>query len=124
MIKFLLYDNWRGYTDITDKFEKVTYFGNMLTFKYGKTFILQPLGLPPTIFTSDPLVMEHILKSKFENYIKGPLLMDVLREIFGDGIFNTNGNNWKTQRLNLESRIYLQTSSKPPVQASRNETLR
>lgn len=34
----------------------------------------------------------------FENYIKGPEFHASLNDLFGDGIFNANGEEWKYQR--------------------------
>ncbi|KAI9306556.1 cytochrome P450, partial [Cunninghamella echinulata] len=34
----------------------------------------------------------------FENYIKGPDFHSLMSDLFGNGIFNANGNNWKIQR--------------------------
>ncbi|KAI8875841.1 cytochrome P450 [Backusella circina FSU 941] len=56
------------------------------------------LGIPTTIFTIDPQNVEYFLKTNFKNYIKGPQFDYALRELLGDGIFNSNGEHWKYQR--------------------------
>ncbi|KAI8642442.1 cytochrome P450 [Parasitella parasitica] len=56
------------------------------------------LGLPRTISTVDPRNIEHILKHNFENYAKGPQLNAATGDLFGHGIFNANGEQWKYQR--------------------------
>ncbi|KAI8887433.1 cytochrome P450 [Backusella circina FSU 941] len=56
------------------------------------------LGMPRTIATIDPRNVEHILKHNFENYVKGPQLNSATNDLFGHGIFNANGEQWKYQR--------------------------
>lgn len=34
----------------------------------------------------------------FENYIKGPEFHGAMNDLFGNGIFNANGEHWKYQR--------------------------
>eukprot|EP00750_Incisomonas_marina_P003391 INCI13094.2.p1 GENE.INCI13094.2~~INCI13094.2.p1 ORF type:complete len:554 (+),score=113.69 INCI13094.2:238-1899(+) len=45
-----------------------------------------------------PDEVRHVLKDNFDNYEKGELVHDVLREFFGDGIFSTDGPRWKVHR--------------------------
>jgi hypothetical protein len=39
-----------------------------------------------------------VLKSNFDNYVKGARYHAIFEELLGDGIFNTDGHNWYTQR--------------------------
>jgi len=48
--------------------------------------------------TSDVSNVEHILKSNFENYIKGPIFLNNMSDLLGDGIFNADGTLWSSQR--------------------------
>ncbi|KAF7106206.1 hypothetical protein CFC21_106957 [Triticum aestivum] len=50
------------------------------------------------IFTSDPAVIEHFLKTNFSKYSKGDFNTRVMRDLFGNGIFATDGENWRHQR--------------------------
>lgn len=62
------------------------------------TFILRrPLG-QRHIFTANPAVVEHMLKTNFNVYQKGYITRSSLSDFLGDGIFNTNGQSWKFQR--------------------------
>ncbi|KAI7852169.1 cytochrome P450 [Circinella umbellata] len=56
------------------------------------------LGIPRSIITINPKNVEHILKDNFSNYVKGPQLDGATQELFGHGIFNANGEQWKYQR--------------------------
>ncbi|CAG8440405.1 8104_t:CDS:2 [Funneliformis mosseae] len=73
--------------------------------KYGPnaTFTLPGMGRVITI--NNPEGIEHVLKTNFENYHKSPLLYDIVYKVFGDGIFNTNGNAWRMQRK-LSSHLF------------------
>ncbi|OBZ86583.1 hypothetical protein A0J61_05360 [Choanephora cucurbitarum] len=62
------------------------------------TMTMSSLGIPRHIGTLDPKNVEHILKNNFENYIKGPEFHTGMMDLFGNGIFNANGEEWKYQR--------------------------
>ncbi|KAJ0098824.1 hypothetical protein Patl1_19999 [Pistacia atlantica] len=62
-----------------------------------KTYRL-PLLFRNEIFTSDPAVVEHILKTNFPNYGKGLYQYNILTDLLGDGIFAVDGDKWKHQR--------------------------
>ncbi|XP_020597893.1 cytochrome P450 704C1-like [Phalaenopsis equestris] len=50
------------------------------------------------IYTTDPAIVEHILKTNFKNYGKGQINYENLKELFGDGIFRVDGEKWHHQR--------------------------
>ncbi|KQK19699.1 cytochrome P450 704C1 isoform X2 [Brachypodium distachyon] len=50
------------------------------------------------VFTSDPVVIEHFLKTNFSKYSKGAFNTQVMKDLFGDGIFATDGEKWRHQR--------------------------
>ncbi|XP_074365552.1 cytochrome P450 704C1-like [Apium graveolens] len=50
------------------------------------------------IYTTDVRVIEHILKTNFENYPKGQLNHDIEAELLGQGIFSVIGAKWRQQR--------------------------
>ncbi|CAD6337876.1 unnamed protein product [Miscanthus lutarioriparius] len=50
------------------------------------------------ILTSDPQVIEHVLKTSFGKYIKGGFKTEAMKDLFGDGIFATDGEKWRHQR--------------------------
>ncbi|KAF9274041.1 hypothetical protein BGZ88_003329 [Linnemannia elongata] len=45
-----------------------------------------------------PELVEHVLKNNFWAYEKGPILKDCLGDLFGKGIFSSDGSAWKWQR--------------------------
>lgn len=57
------------------------------------------LGVAPrSIVVADPRCVEYILKDNWQNYVKGPYFCSMLLPLFGEGIFNVNGTQWKQQR--------------------------
>lgn len=48
--------------------------------------------------TANVEIVEHILKTRFENYVKGEYLANILGDLLGNGIFNVDGHLWKLQR--------------------------
>ncbi|KAJ4724130.1 putative Cytochrome P450 [Melia azedarach] len=50
------------------------------------------------IFTTDTRNIEHILKTNFDKYAKGEYNQDIVKDLFGQGIFAVDGEKWKQQR--------------------------
>ncbi|KAH7679014.1 Cytochrome P450 E-class group I protein [Dioscorea alata] len=50
------------------------------------------------ILTANPLNVEHILKTNFGNYPKGQRSTTFLQDFLGQGIFNSDGEQWRHQR--------------------------
>lgn len=75
----------------------------------SSTFALRFLGMGYVVFTADPRNVEHILKSNFENYPKGPVFSNRLQDLLGRGIFNVDGATWYHQRK-LSSRMFTQSA--------------
>ncbi|XP_019451284.1 PREDICTED: cytochrome P450 94C1-like [Lupinus angustifolius] len=48
--------------------------------------------------TSNPDNVEHIVKTRFDNYPKGKAFSTILGDLLGQGIFNVDGESWKFQR--------------------------
>ncbi|KAH0854666.1 hypothetical protein HID58_057793 [Brassica napus] len=51
-----------------------------------------------TIITANPENVEHILKTNFCNFPKGKPFTDLLGDLLGGGIFNSDGELWSSQR--------------------------
>ncbi|KAG0228350.1 hypothetical protein BGW41_003449 [Actinomortierella wolfii] len=56
------------------------------------------VGLGQVIAINEPVCLEHVLKTNFENYEKGAILNTVLRQVLGDGIFDSDGQIWRMHR--------------------------
>ncbi|KAI8895326.1 cytochrome P450 [Globomyces pollinis-pini] len=60
---------------------------------------------PPFVFINDTKSYEYVMKTHFENYIKGDFMSIRLFNVFGNGIFNSDGDHWLFQRK-VASRIF------------------
>ncbi|KAE8664941.1 Cytochrome P450 86A2 [Hibiscus syriacus] len=59
-------------------------------------FLAKKQGL--VTVTCDPKNLEHILRTRFDNYPKGPTWQAVFHDLLGQGIFNSDGDTWLFQR--------------------------
>ncbi|XP_058079670.1 cytochrome P450 CYP94D108-like [Magnolia sinica] len=55
-------------------------------------------GVVQGVITANPINVEYMLKTNFENYPKGDLFTSLLEDFLGRGIFNSDGELWKVQR--------------------------
>ncbi|CAK8575251.1 unnamed protein product [Lathyrus sativus] len=83
---------------------------NSILKQNGGTFIFEgPLLTNMNIvFTGDPMNVQHITSTKFENYVKGNDFREIF-EVLGDGIFRSESHIWKYNRTLLHS-IFKQES--------------
>eukprot|EP00879_Flechtneria_rotunda_P012805 GHRR01013371.1.p1 GENE.GHRR01013371.1~~GHRR01013371.1.p1 ORF type:complete len:169 (-),score=8.26 GHRR01013371.1:545-1051(-) len=63
-----------------------------------KTFAFSLPFLPAFHVVMDPLCLEYILKTKFQNYIKGETVYTNFEPLLGHGIFASDGPQWLWQR--------------------------
>ncbi|KAF9925811.1 hypothetical protein FBU30_004460 [Linnemannia zychae] len=66
--------------------------------EFGNVFALTVLGLGRVIHVRDPQIIDHVLRINFWAYEKGSFIRGTLHPIFGDGIFNSDGQHWRWQR--------------------------
>jgi fatty acid omega-hydroxylase len=50
------------------------------------------------VVTADPRNLEHLLKTRFGSFPKGPYFRATVRDLLGDGIFGADGVAWRRQR--------------------------
>ncbi|KAF8716764.1 hypothetical protein HU200_025853 [Digitaria exilis] len=55
-------------------------------------------GLTGAAITANPANVEHICKTKFDNYPKGEVTVSTIEDFLGHGIFNSDGDQWLWQR--------------------------
>ncbi|KAJ3322246.1 Protein kinase alk2, partial [Boothiomyces sp. JEL0866] len=65
---------------------------------FDKAKVLTIPFAEPTIFVNDPESVEYITSTNFENYVKGDYTKPRMTDVLGNGIFNTDGHDWFTQR--------------------------
>ncbi|KAF8984724.1 hypothetical protein BGZ46_007204 [Entomortierella lignicola] len=78
-----------------------------LTLQLGNTVNLRGFN-QDFIVLLDPSSIQHILAKNQPNYEKGPEFQAIFHEFLGSGIFNADGETWKTQRQ--LARPHFQTS--------------
>ncbi|KAK1667765.1 hypothetical protein QYE76_055924 [Lolium multiflorum] len=61
-------------------------------------FNFKGLGLNAGAITANPANVEYIVKSNFQNYPKGEFVFSVIEDLLGHGIFNSDGDQWLSQR--------------------------
>lgn len=83
-------------------FDQLFYFNKLYDYQIGmaKKHKTSRLLAPDQseIYTTDPRNIEHVLKTNFYKYSKGEYNQDILRDLFGQGIFAVDGDKWKQQR--------------------------
>uniref|UniRef100_A0ACD5X0S1 Uncharacterized protein n=1 Tax=Avena sativa TaxID=4498 RepID=A0ACD5X0S1_AVESA len=64
----------------------------------GCTLVFRRPGGVRGIITANPANVEHILRAGFDNFPKGPRFASLLHDFLGRGIFNADGEAWRSQR--------------------------
>lgn len=64
------------------------------------------LGGFPGIIVADPVKIEYILKTNFKNFPKGVYYRERFNELLGNGIFNSDDEEWKEQRRIATSEMH------------------
>ncbi|KAE8701424.1 Cytochrome P450 94A2 [Hibiscus syriacus] len=78
--------------------DRVQWTAQILQNSPSGTFTFHLLFGGRHIFTANPANVQHVLKTQFSNYQKGPSSYSVLFDFLGNGIFNVDGESWKFQR--------------------------
>ena len=91
VLRFVI-QNWDNWPD------KVVEMSNLYKRTWGGP-MLNVGGLGGALFIlTDDACLRHVLQDNFENYVKGDNFQSILGEIFGDGIFASDGEVWKMHR--------------------------
>jgi cytochrome P450 len=64
----------------------------------GETFQFHFGGVREAIVTTDPAVIQHVLKTNAENYHKSEIQVKRMGHFLGKGLLTTEGEAWRTQR--------------------------
>jgi cytochrome P450 len=65
---------------------------------YGDTFRFYIGGLKEAIVTTNPDLIQHVLKTNWENYQKSDIQVKRMGHFLGKGLLTTHGEAWRTQR--------------------------
>jgi cytochrome P450 len=66
--------------------------------EFGDTFRIYLGGLKEAIVTINPAVIQHVLKTNWENYQKSEIQVKRMGHFLGKGLLTTHGEAWRTQR--------------------------
>jgi cytochrome P450 len=64
----------------------------------GDTFRFYLGGIKEAIVTTNPAVIQHVLKTNAENYQKSEIQVKRMGHFLGNGLLTTHGEAWRTQR--------------------------
>lgn len=64
----------------------------------GETFVFHFGGVKRAIVTSNPAVMQHVLKTNSDNYQKSEIQTKRMGHFLGKGLLTSHGDVWRTQR--------------------------
>ncbi len=65
---------------------------------HGDTFRFYFGGVREAIVTTDPAVIQHVLKTNSENYHKSEIQVKRMGHFLGKGLLTSHGDVWRTQR--------------------------
>jgi cytochrome P450 len=65
---------------------------------FGDSFRFYLGGLKEAIVTTNPAVIQHVLKTNAENYHKSEIQIKRMGHFLGKGLLTTHGEAWRTQR--------------------------
>lgn len=66
--------------------------------RLGPTFTFHFGGAKPSVVSSDPAFVEHVLKKNRDNYQKSDIQVERMVEFQGKGLVNSHGEAWLRQR--------------------------
>ena len=66
--------------------------------RLGATFTVHFGGVKPAVVTTDPVVIEHVLRGNRSNYEKSHIQTERMVEFQGQGLVNIHGEAWLRQR--------------------------
>jgi cytochrome P450 len=68
------------------------------TASLGDSFIFHFGGVKTALVSSNPAVIQHVLKTNYENYQKSEIQMKRMGHFLGTGLLTSHGKTWHTQR--------------------------
>lgn len=74
----------------------------------GRPFAIDMLTKAPTVVLSTVAAVEDVLKTQFDAFGKGDEFREALLDLFGTGIFTTDGAKWHAQRKTASNLFSMQ----------------
>src|ERR1700745_65615 len=89
---------FRCFADSRAMFRNPVHVLSNYTENFGDTFRIYLGGLKEAIITIDPAIIQHVLKTNWENYQKSEIQVKRMGHFLGKGLLTTHGEAWRTQR--------------------------
>src|SRR3984957_16927692 len=70
---------------------------------HGDTFRFYFGGVKEAIVTTNPVIIQHVLKANSENYYKSEIQKKRMGHFLGKGLLTTEGDPWRTQRRLIQT---------------------
>ena len=71
------------------------------------------------VLVNEPDFIEHILVTRHQNYVKGPLVRQILQQLLGNGLLTSEGDFWRRQRRIMAPAFHHQHLAKAAVVMAR-----
>ena len=89
---------WRSFADSPAMAANPVKVLSKYTATFGDTFSFYLGGIKEAIVTTNPAVIQHVLKTNAENYQKSEIQVKRMGHFLGKGLLTTHGEAWRTQR--------------------------
>ncbi|XP_059451335.1 cytochrome P450 94A1-like [Corylus avellana] len=83
---------------VANRKRQLQWISDILQVSPSATYVLHSIIGTRHVFTANPAIVRHILKTQFPNYGKGDYLTGTLKDFLGHSILNVDGESWKFQR--------------------------
>lgn len=81
-----------------NRYRLLDWYTELLAESATNTIVVSRFGARRTVVTANPENVEYMLKTNFNNFPKGKPFTEILGDFLGYGIFNVDGELWRTQR--------------------------
>jgi cytochrome P450 len=108
---------WRAFTDSRSMVRNPVEVFEQYRASLGDTFTFHFGGTKPTIVSSNPAFIEHVLRGNRDNYQKSDIQVERMVEFQGKGLVNSHGDDWlRRRRLLARGFLPARLSLQLPIQ--------
>jgi cytochrome P450 len=89
---------WRSLLDSPAMIRNPVGIFNKYAAEGGETFVFHFGGIQKAIVTTNPAIIQHVLKTNYENYHKSDIQVKRMAHFLGKGLLTSHGREWLTRR--------------------------